>query len=133
MGFLKPIASDGLLNFPTFTKATRTTAMTTRQLLSAATLFLLATPVLAARTSTGVPLPDCDARNPSCVEWRQAVEMMNSAGGTDGGEREPKPRKSPAYLKSVEACVKYHVDVRKMQPAAARTRCEQLMSEGSRP
>lgn len=108
-----------------------------RRLLLLSTLGLLTGPVFAARTSdSGVALPDCHTASAECREWRQAVEMLNNAGGASmggyGGERPAKPVKNgPAYLRSVDACVKYHVFVRHMTLPAARARCEKLMANAA--
>lgn len=104
-----------------------------RPFIMMALLGLLAAPSFAARTANGVALPDCDTNNPACKEWRQAVQAMNDDAGNLGaisGERPAKPaRPSPAFLKSLDACIKHQVSTHRMTQSGARARCEQLMSK----
>lgn len=102
-----------------------------QQLLMMSALGLLTGNALGANNTTGVALPNCDTSNPSCREWREAVQMLNDAGGASmgqgGGERPEKPlRPAPAYLKSLNACIKYQMSVNKLPQAQARARCEKL-------
>lgn len=107
--------------------------MRVRSLLLFPALGLFVTYSFAARTGDGVTLPDCDPTHPACVEWRQAVRTMNSDAanlGAASAERPGKPSRSgPAYLKSVDACIKYQVAAMRMTQTAARARCEKLMSK----
>ena len=108
--------------------------MKLHHLLTMSALGLLTGAVIAANTSGGVALPNCDTRDATCREWREAVQMLNDAGGASlggaGGERPDKPtRPGPAYLKSLNACIKHQVSTHKLTQAAARARCETLMSK----
>lgn len=107
--------------------------MHARSVLLLSALGLFVTHAFAARTGAGVALPDCDPTHPACVEWRQSVQTMNSDAanlGAASAERPGKPsRPGPAYLKSVDACVRYQVAAMRMTQAAARARCEKLMSK----
>jgi hypothetical protein len=94
----------------------------------------LAGPAIAARSSTGFVVPDCDRGNPACLEWRQAVEIMNQDGATLdalSGTRPGRPLPpTPAYMKSMDACVRYFMSPsHKMAQAAAKSRCQKLMSK----
>lgn len=94
----------------------------------------LAGPALAARTATGFVVPDCDRSNPACLEWREAVEIMNQNSATLDALRGTRPGKlpppTPAFLKSMDACAKYFMSPsHKMAQAAAKSRCQKLMSK----
>lgn len=94
----------------------------------------LAGPALGARSASGFVVPDCDRGNPACLEWRQAVEIMNQDGATLdalSGARPGRPLPpTPAYMKSMDACVKYFMSPsQKMAQAPAKSRCQKLMSK----
>lgn len=95
---------------------------------------LLSGPALGARSASGFVVPDCDRGNPACLEWRQAVEIMNQDSATLdalSGTRPGKPLPpTPAYMKSMDACVRYFMSPsHKMAQAAAKSRCQKLMSK----
>ena len=98
--------------------------MQIRVLLLVSMLGVLSAPAFAARTASGVVLPDCDASHPACTEWRQAVQTMNADAtnlGAASGERPAKPMLSgPTYMKSLDACIRYEVAVNELTQAAAR-------------